>query len=360
MTVRFREIFSSFILLALVACGGGGGGSSAAQPSGSVTPNTLTSSSSLSQSPSTENYSYEKILGDYTGKSWSAFSTGRSVNYSELPLVAHDSPDSFSVTQNSNSYDIRLTGSFGNTTEDYNYDFSVSETNSTVRYLFDPNGVQMMVSAVRSFSDATMRLITYDLDYLAGLGNEYVNSGWVQIERADNRTDIFPAIYGSVTEEGDLQSSGVKTYQITPHLFIERWAQASSDTTKALAAGTGQVSVNFGDNSLEASITLERYYDYDQFLVSGSDYSQLLGLGQITISITDGQFNPSNSYFQATMSINQENQDGTTIVAGGAMGGYLYGHDGDEIAGSFSMARDADAEQSELWFWDSVGSFIGR
>ena len=145
-----------------------------------------------------------------------------------------------------------------------------------------------------------------------------------------------------------------------PYLFIERWAEAGANTIRALAEGAGELVLNFGDNTLEGTITLSRYYNYDQFLASGSDYSQLLGLEAITLSITDGTLNPDTAFYSATMTVNHQNQDGTSIVGSGVIRGYLMGPDGDEIGGSFVLQRDSDNEVSDLYFWDSIGNFLGR
>ncbi len=358
------------VVFSAQGCGGGGGGggstnqNSVGTSTTSSTSSTSTSSSSSGSSSSTTTYTYDKVATDevYANKTWDSVTIGRFLDTDQGYLTDYsDDIVTILTAQNGTSIDIEISGTKRYDETAVNHSWTLNEANSTTTFLYDPSNPSSTIAAViaQSFANVDIGFLTYYLDYLAGQNIMYTDLAFTEITWKDGtRNDSFVTAYGDATETGDLPSSGSKSYNIEVDLMMEYWTDGGITRNRILASGDGQLSVNFSSDTVTGSIDLDSYYDWDLWLQGGTDISQIFGLDNLTLDISNGTLSGGN--FVSTISVDHDSSDGTDLVGVGSMQGTLFGPDGDEVGVAFYMLEDDSNDTQDVYWWDLFGGAIGQ
>ena len=341
-------LFSSFII---ASCGGGGGGGSTPVASGSG-----------SGSSSTPTYSYDAVNENYSQKSWDTSSQMRraSDGYAIGYAGFTDAPSNISITEYSNYFAITLEGSTNGTENtSFNYDFRLTETDTSVEPLVNTNDEVVAYLFQTNFNNATLYGFTFDADTLASnTGVNYTTVGFLDFFFNDGQRDTFAFNYGDLTDTGDMPSSGSASYDLGSYMIFNAYIQgqgrySSDDDISLVSIGEGTLNANFGTSTLDGSITYSEYYSYWDFLNYGaSSSSQILNVPNTELTL-------SGSMSSASFSGSATFQDGADLYGQGNFQGSFFGPDADEVSGTFLVAKDSDQDNSGADWWDVVGTFIG-
>ena len=318
--------------LCVTGCGGGGG--SAPLPL-------------VVDSPPT--FSYDRIDQNYDSKVWDTLAVGSIYRASE-GLLDFSLPTS-SVTFEGANYSLEIQGSTLTNDTAFTYNLDFNNFNTTTSPLYDVVTGELAAGlVVQSQSNASIVGAFYEPAYMGTKNIEYSGIAMAEIAFSNNDLDTFWIAFGDQTEAGDMPSSGTKTFEIdswlTGHFTDESGYQ------RVVATGDAEVTVDFAQNTVNGSIVLKEFYDFEAFVEGGVNNSQIVGAPYITAEFQDGEL--SGSQLNASIVITDSPAG---FLGSGQIVAGLFGANANELAGSFFGAKD-EADSSGFT-WDVSGAFFG-
>ena len=348
-----------FYLLALIflfGCGGGGGGGSAPAPAQTVVPAPVT-------------YSYTKVGAIVTNYEWDAFAFGIAATsqtgyvsgvYSTAWLsgVGYCGQDNYTMTVSViEPNESSLEGSFSCQTTNSDLPIEVSltynEWNRTELPLYESGSSSPSYALVETvYADATANTFTPYYDYLTSQGIEYVTGAEIIVEANNGVVYLLPAIYGDYTESGDMPSSGqVKTdFGVISYYHEEDRTPGNSYNAEVAVTGSGSITFNHTNNTLEGSFTIDDWMDLASFLNGTGPQNAYTTIPDMTIPISNGQIVGSN--FTAQLSLINSDVE----ICGDLKGGF-FGPNGKEI-GATIMFADCGSNAND--YYVGGGFLIGE
>ena len=337
-----RQIIIFAIVTSVFACGGGGGGGGGS------------SQASVSGAQSAVTYSYDRVASTYTSKTWNSITMAKLTNIDGYYADYAFDVQSSLLENSSVGFDVTFNGQGISSEEPISYNWSVTGENTSVIDLYDSAGNVQAQSGTQNFTNAEVKLISYDTTWLANQRIQYTNLVFTEIDVYGGREDTFPLVYGDKTSVGDLSSSGNLSFDLHPWVVIDIYQGGSLWPTKMVAEGRGSATVNLSTKEVSGTINLNRYFDYYNFMAGGTDYSELFNISETEIALSGTL---TGADLTGNVRIEMESTDGL-LASSGEFKGALYGPDGDEIGVTFAMWRSEDNEVYD--FHDTVGAFIGQ
>jgi len=329
----------------ITSCGGGGGGGGAPSPAQSATP---------TPTPTPVTYSYTKVGAVVTDYLWDSFAQGIAATsqtgsisgvYSTAWLSAigycgfDNYPMETSVIEPNES---SLKGTFSCLTQasptgtnlPIDLTLTYDNWNRTELPLYEYGSNSPSYALVKTvYQDSTANAFTPYYDYLTTQGIEYVTGAEIIVEAYNGVTYLLPTIWGDYTESGDMPSSGQATanFGLISYYHEEDRTSGSAYNAEVAVTGSGSITFNHTNNTLEGSFTIDNWMDLASFLNGTGPQNRYTTIPDKTIPISNGQIVGSN--FTAKLSLTDSDVDLCGDLAGG-----FFGPNGKEIGATMIFA----------------------
>ena len=341
-------VFSALLISSCGGGGGGGGGSNA--------------------SPIT--YSYDKITSDFTNKTWEADSitrrltvdqgttpntptTGvitRSWDYFATYGTDPDGPIEIDFIESSGYLTINLSHKLDN------FNITLSEID---RPIYDPSDNLIASKVQNNFTEGTLNAFFFLPDYLATLSIEHTAVGFLDFYLGGPDRDTFAINYGSRTNSGDMPRSGSATFGIFSEAIYTQYRGHAHQGESFIVRGEGNLNVNFSTNKIGGTISLDRWYNYLEFINYGATYeSQLLDSPVFTLNFPEASISGNSFEYDFDNDFTLTSSGGWGLTGSGIAGGSFFGPDGKEISGTF-LGKKSDDDMTNVFDWDIIGVFYG-
>jgi hypothetical protein len=349
-----NTLLSVTILGALTACGVGGSTPTAAEP---ATANPPPASGTPAQTP-VSNFSYNKILGEYTTQQWDAIALAKIVDSGSTLNSEYIQDMAVSLTENGQRYAITARGgSNGNITLDYSWTVNTDGSETTVA-LYDPSGFQFANSYQQPITGAELNVSTYDSTWLASQGLEYVDGAAAQATYTGNDpVHTLPIIYGEFTESGDVKTTANQDFTLLPDMLFQYWDNDRSTSTTLVAKGSGNINVNYESNAVTGTVVLNKFYNYADVFNGNTSYTLVAGIPNLTITLVDGTL--VDGQITATLDTTVVVTSNGTLSGEGYLKGALFGPEGNELGATLFLLQDNEDTHS-YFYWDTTGIVLGQ
>ena len=151
-----------------------------------------------------------------------------------------------------------------------------------------------------SFSDLDVSVFAGYPSYMEGKGIEYLAAAQLIGETKDGlRNYIFPTFYGDYTETSDLPSGTSNLNFETLHYYHEQAVGSSASDTynqNVAVAGNGTLNFDYDAGTVSGEFTLNNWMELDEFLVGNGPNAQITSIGNLTVSIINGQISGNRFY----------------------------------------------------------------
>lgn len=261
---------------------------------------------------------YEKVNNVVTNYTWDGFSLGQIIDwynpgsyngvYSDTWFRSYDDIG----WSNSTALEVgviepgegQLNLSYSGTSryeQDITLNLNFNGFNYTETPLYEYGNDEPSYALINaSFSDLDVSVFAGYPSYMESLGVEYMAAAQLVGETKDGlRNYIFPTFYGDYTETSDLPTGTATTSFQSLHYYHEQAVGSSfSDTynQQVAVAGTGTLNFDYDAGTVSGEFTLNNWMELDEFLVGNGPNAQITTIGNITVSILNGQITGNRFY----------------------------------------------------------------
>lgn len=339
-------------LAMLTACGGGGG----AEESSAVANATPVSATPAQAAAS--NFSYDKILGEYSAQQWDAISIAKIVDSGSSLNAEYIQSVTTSFTENGQNYEISIAGrSNGNITLDYSWTVNTDGTD-TITALYDASGFQVANSYQQALTGAGLNLSIYDSTWLASQGLEYVDGAAAQVTYTGiDPVHTLPIIYGDFSESGDVKTSANQDFALLPDVLLQYWDNDRNTSTTLVAKGSGNINVNYESSVVTGTVVLDKFYNYTDVFNGNTSYTLVPSIPNITMTLVNGTL--ADGQITATLDTSVVVTSNGTLSGEGYLKGALFGPEGSELGATLFLLQDNEDTHS-YFYWDTIGIVLGQ